>query len=266
MAKTEQTPGVPGRPQGFLRGSHFLGVPILLVVVMSLSGCVTPAEFEKLRVKVVKLERGGTVKPGSPEAQQRLAELGADLERISKEIKQLSGRVEVAEHQAGVALKEAQTARTQVARLAVSGVEPAESEGPPPVEGEDSEEVARYRAAYEAWRKDDYQVCIDRFRAFLQNYEQSPYADDAAYWLADCYFKRGDFKTSVLRFDDVVARYPTGNKAADALYRQGEALLRLGPNYSKAAGKAFERVVREYPDSARVPEARRQLELLGSQG
>jgi tol-pal system protein YbgF len=98
----------------------------------------------------------------------------------------------------------------------------------------------------------------------LQTYPDSAYADDAAYWMADCYFKRGDFKTAVLRFDDVVARYPTGNKAADALYRQGEALLRLGPGFGKAAGKAFERVLTEYPDSARAPEAKRQLDLLKS--
>jgi TolA-binding protein len=61
-----------------------------------------------------------------------------------------------------------------------------------------------------------------------------------------------------------VARYPTGNKAPDALYRQGEALLRLGPGYGKAAGKAFERVIAEYPDSARAQEARKQLDLLGA--
>ena len=82
--------------------------------------------------------------------------------------------------------------------------------------------------------------------------------------MADCYFKQRDYKTAILRFDDVVARYPTANKAADALYRQGEALLRLGPGYAKAAGRAFERVINEYPDSARVAEAKRHLELLGS--
>jgi TolA-binding protein len=80
--------------------------------------------------------------------------------------------------------------------------------------------------------------------------------------MADCYFKRGDFKTAILRFDDVVARYPDGKRAPDALYRQGESLLRLGPRYGKAAGKAFERVVQEYPNSDRSIEAREQLELL----
>jgi tol-pal system protein YbgF len=124
--------------------------------------------------------------------------------------------------------------------------------------------IEAYRAAYAAWRNDDTQACIDQFRQFLQTKASSPFADDASFWMADCYFKQGDYKTAILRFDDVVSRYPTGNKAADALYRQGEALLRLGPGYTKAAGKAFERVLREYPESDRAIEARRQLEILGT--
>ena len=98
----------------------------------------------------------------------------------------------------------------------------------------------------------------------MQTYASSTYAENASYWMADCYFKRGDYKTAVLRFDDVVARYPTGKRAPDALYRQGEALLHLGSGYGRAAGKAFERVIQEYPDSARAPEAKKQLKLLGS--
>lgn len=124
--------------------------------------------------------------------------------------------------------------------------------------------IEAYRSAYAAWRNDDTQACIDQFRQFLQTNASSPFADDASFWMADCYFKQGDYKTAILRFDDVVSRYPTGNKAADALYRQGEALLRLGPGYTKAAGKAFERVLREYPESDRAIEARRQLEILGT--
>ena len=124
--------------------------------------------------------------------------------------------------------------------------------------------IEAYRSAYAAWRNDDTEACIDQFRQFLQTNASSPFADDAAFWMADCYFKQGDYKTAILRFDDVVSRYPKGNKAADALYRQGEALLRLGPGYTKAAGKAFQRVLREYPESDRAVEARRQLEILGT--
>ena len=123
-----------------------------------------------------------------------------------------------------------------------------------------------YRDARAAWRVGDLEACIDRFREFLQTYPASDHADDAAYWMADCHYREGDYKAAVLRFADVVQRYPAGDKAADALYRQGEALLRLGPKYGSAAETAFERLIDEYPDSPRVAEARRQLELLGPGG
>ena len=127
---------------------------------------------------------------------------------------------------------------------------------------ETQEELASYKAARSKWSHSDWEACVDRLGEFLQTYPSSVYADDAAYWRADCYFQQGNYKKAILRFDDVVARYPNGNKAADALYREGEALLRLGPAYNTAARKAFERVLAEYPDSDRAAEASQQLELL----
>jgi tol-pal system protein YbgF len=255
-----------------------LALPMLALA----TGCVTVAEFRKLDRDVQDMKRGG-VGGGSGE---RLAELAAQVDSLEREVAGLEGRLEVAEHDVETALREARSARAEAASSearaaaertatpatpetdANAAPAPAAPEKPSGAVGlEDasgSAEVEAYRSAYAAWRSGDPQACIDRFRNFLQTYADSAYADDAAYWMADCYFKYGDYKTAVLRFDDVVARYPTGNKAADALYRQGEALLRLGPGYGKAAGKAFERVLREYPDSARAPEAKRQLDLLGS--
>jgi tol-pal system protein YbgF len=253
------------------------GIAVLALVGGPLAtGCVTIAEHRKLERDVIDLKRGSGAGGSSGE---RLADLSAQVESLEQQIARLEGRLEVAEHNVEAAMREARAARAEASsaapRASKSGVVTAdevESRGGAPESatasqastGAASDEVRAYRAAYAAWRSGAPDACIDQFRKFLQTYADSAYADDAAYWMADCYFKDGDYKTAVLRFDDVAARYPTGNKAADALYRQGEALLRLGPGYGKAAGKAFERVLREYPDSARAPEAKRQLELLGS--
>jgi len=132
--------------------------------------------------------------------------------------------------------------------------------------GASGEEVQAYRAAFAAWQRNDTDACIDQFRRFLNSYPSSIYADDGAYWMADCYYKKGDYKLAVMRFDDVVARYPRGNKAADALYKHGESLVKLGPSYTKAARRAFERVTEEYPDSPRAVEAKQQIERLDGGG
>ncbi len=238
------------------------GLGAAWIAAVLLSGCVSVAEFRKLEREVLTMKRDSTLGRGS---QERVADLGAEFEALDARIAELQGRLEVVEHQASRALDEAKAARREAAEggAATPGAAPAAAGAPGGEEGATAEEVGAYREAYAAWRNGEVEACIDRFRTFLQTWGSSPYADDAAFWLADCHFKQGDYKTAILRFDDVVARYPDGEKAPEALYRQGEALLRLGPGYAKAAGKAFERVVREYPKSPRATEAKRQLELLG---
>lgn len=270
------------------RAERWAGAGLLVLLLPGLAGCVTVAEFRKLEYEVNRLKS----QDGPVGDRARVADLSAEIEGLRGEISKLEGRVEVGEHDARRALEEAQAARREAATApqvpspyppaavpgggayesgAVPGSGPAglgtsqPPPGPAPGAGRAArEELEAYRSGYDAWRTDDSAACVDRFRAFLQTYPSSAYADDAAYWMADCYFKQGDYQTAILRFDDVASRYPTSDKAAEALYRQGEALLRLGPRYGQAAEKAFERVINEYPDSRLAQDAERQLRSLGA--
>ena len=62
----------------------------------------------------------------------------------------------------------------------------------------------------------------------------------------------------------MVRVYSKGNKAADALYRQGESLLKLGPGFYDAARTVFKQVLEDYPDSDRARAAKEQLEAIGN--
>jgi tol-pal system protein YbgF len=239
---------------------RLLATALALAALPALAGCVSLAEFRKLQYEVRQMRTGGG---GAP----RLADVSSEIGEMREQIAQLQGRLEVTEHQVQEALEEAKKARLAAAQGSAAAASGAASTDPTaglPPEASASEEVRSYRAAYDAWRGNDYMTCIDRFGQFLQSFPTSQYADDASFWLADCYFKQGDLKTAILRFDDVATRYPKSEKASEALYRQGEALLKLGPNFGKAAEKAFDRVVKEYPDSRRAEDARQQLKLLGA--
>jgi tol-pal system protein YbgF len=234
----------------------------LIVGLLAWVGCATPADLRKLQNRVSDLERGSG-RGGS--AGGRVAELGAEIEQLKQAVDGLNGRIEVMEKQVQTAVEEARAARSEanaVPGAPMAGATPEAPAGGPPTGDAVSQEVQSYRDAYAKWRAADAEGCVDLFSKFLQTYPASDYADDATYWLADCYFKQGNFSAAVLRFDDVARQYPSGDKAADALYRQGEALLRMG--HGTAAGNAFEKVLRDYPTSARAPEAKRQLQLLGA--
>lgn len=219
-------------------------------------GCATVAEQRKLEYELNKMRAGSSL----AEQGKRIAELSAELDSLRAEVAELRGRVEIAEHGAQQAAEDARAARQ------ASAAAPA-PEGPTepalPTEGPASEELALYREAYDAWRTNDHAGCIDRFGRFLQSFPSSKYADDAAFWLADCHYRQGDLKTSVLRFDEVATRYPDSDKAAEALFRQGEALLQMGPQFSKAAQKAFQRVIDNYPSHKRAADARERLAIIG---
>jgi tol-pal system protein YbgF len=244
---------------------------LLLLTLPLLVGCVTVADHRKLQREVINLKHEGANR-GGPAPRERMADLAARIDVLEQEIEMLNGRLEVTEHRSDQAVREARQARQTAATQGVNN--PEGMAGAPPLAaqaGPDgsanpnialSEELVAYKAARSRWSRSDWEACVDHLGDFLQTYPSSVYADDAAYWRADCYFQQGEYKKAILRFDDVVSRYPKGNKAADALYREGEALVRMGPGFNKAAHKAFERVRAEYPDSDRAAEAQQQIELL----
>ncbi len=273
------------RAQWLGNSARFLwGCGLVLILVLS-QGCATKGDFRKLEERLLDAARKDAARPDPFE---RIAALASELDAVKNEQRRLQGQLEVAQKTADRALADSAKARESLAAeqaagsvravaaeggaLAADGAGTGEGDdaGPPDPdnlsgpEASGSSEVLAYQEALSAWRSRDPEVCIDRFRKFLQTYPASPYADDAAYWMADCHFKQGDYRVAVLRFNDVVRVYPTGNKAPDALYRQGASLLKLGPGFYDAAKTVFKQVLKEYPDSTRAKEAREQLEAIGS--
>ena len=229
-------------------------------LLVGTSGCITVAEFRKLEHEVTQQRR---IVEG-----RDVADLRADLRALRERIQTLQGRLEMAERQAGEALQEARTARGEVVELArwrptPEGNDPeGNATGQDAAGGATATELHRYREARGAGREGRWTECIDLFQDFMQRFPTSTYADEAAFGLAECNYQRGNYREAILGFETVVSQYPEGGRAPDALYRQGEALLQLGPRYVKAARRAFQRVLEEHPETPRAAEAKRRLDLL----
>jgi tol-pal system protein YbgF len=276
---------------GLMRRLRPEWIVLLLAAVMPglLLGCATQGDFLRLREQVAEHHMS---KRSSPDPFSRIAKLAADVDAMRQEIRDLQGELELARKQASDALEEARRTRLAVAQSASEAAKQSEAGGAGsgataggdgsaagapatnlggggssisrPAEAlRPDEELTGYQRALDAWRGDEFKLCIERFTGFLQTYPTSGYADDAAYWLADCTYQNDEFKRAVVRFNAVVSVYPESPKAPDALYRQGESLLKLGPKFYEAARTVFKRVQRDYPESERSVEAAQQLQRLG---
>jgi tol-pal system protein YbgF len=118
-----------------------------------------------------------------------------------------------------------------------------------------------YKNAYEKYTKGDIAGAKRDFKKFLEVYPKSKYAENAHFWLGECYFAEKKYEEAILEFDEVIKRYPKGNKVADALFRQGMAFLEMKDTTN--AKLILKEVIRRYPQSDQANRARTKLKEIG---
>jgi outer membrane protein assembly factor BamD len=73
------------------------------------------------------------------------------------------------------------------------------------------------------------------------------------------YWKREMNPAAANRLNSLVDQYPLYSKAGEALYEAGDSYSKMGPRFRKQTGEMFQRIVRDYPLSARVNDAKKRL-------
>jgi outer membrane protein assembly factor BamD len=116
----------------------------------------------------------------------------------------------------------------------------------------------------------------DECKQLLVQFPNSKFAPQAAQRLRDIqeslaehefvvgnfYWKREMNPAAANRLNALVDQYPLYSNSGEALFEAGDAYSKMGPRFRKQAGEMFARIVREYPGSGRVDDAKRRLEDL----
>ncbi|HEX2657459.1 MAG TPA: tol-pal system protein YbgF [Polyangia bacterium] len=109
-----------------------------------------------------------------------------------------------------------------------------------------------YRQALEALRAGNQPAALAGFRRFLEENPRHAYADNAQYWIGECFYDVRDYRAAEPEFRRVIERYPHGNKVPDAMLKLGFTLLASGQ--TPAGTSVLESLTRAFPkhDSARL--------------
>lgn len=75
--------------------------------------------------------------------------------------------------------------------------------------------LVMYNQGYEMYLNGKYAQAITIFREFLQNYPKDALADNAQYWIGECYYSQKMFERAIAEFKKT-ENYPDGNKIPDA--------------------------------------------------
>jgi tol-pal system protein YbgF len=147
----------------------------------------------------------------------------------------------------------------------------AASERPPSVHGDagslaaNGDERTTYNVAFDSLKAGKYEDSAQLFLSFLELYPNGVYTPNALYWLGESYYALRNFPLAEAQFRDLVARYPTHDKAAGGLLKIG--LSQYGEGKVDQAQATLEQVVSTYPgsDASRTAQDRLQSIRLGQQ-
>jgi tol-pal system protein YbgF len=115
-----------------------------------------------------------------------------------------------------------------------------------------------FAAAYGDYSRGNYDLAISEFRQYVETYPSSEMADNAQYWVGECYYSKKLLNEAVAEFDKVTLLFPKGDKVPAARFRKGVTLMEMG---QQEAGRAeLTALIRLFPRSNEAVLAKQQLE------
>jgi tol-pal system protein YbgF len=117
-----------------------------------------------------------------------------------------------------------------------------------------------YKSAYSDYINGNYDLAIQGFEQYLENYGQTDLASNAQFYIGDSYYLQKKYPEAVKAYDKCITAYPGGNKMQAAQLKKAYALLAEGQ--TSAGVRELRSLVRRYPNSKEADLARQRLRRL----
>lgn len=117
-----------------------------------------------------------------------------------------------------------------------------------------------YNTALSDFTAGQWALCIEGFNSYLRNFSRTDLADDAQWYVGECYQQDGKFGEAIDAYNRVITNYPKGDRVPDAYYKRGIALGAMGQ--TDRARESFEQLMKLFPDHDMARMAKQQLDRL----
>jgi tol-pal system protein YbgF len=186
----------------------------------------------------------------------RIEQLSLDLARISDALIALRGGAPPA------AAAEAKPAETKAPVDTPPAAKPAETGGTPPSRLPSNvapQDV--YNMAYNDYLKGNFDLAVEGFKMYKEQFPSSPLADNALYWIGECAYSQRKFEDAVNAFNELILVFPQGDKVAAAYLKKGMSFAEMGRTEEALA--AFRLLVAKFPVEEVTRIAQQKIKELG---
>lgn len=120
--------------------------------------------------------------------------------------------------------------------------------------------MVMYQRAFAIFQAKNFSDATVAFADFVRANPAHEYADNAYYWMGECYYGQTEYALAIGEFQKVPELYPGGNKVPDALLKIALSYVNL--NNPKSAERTFRQLMDAYPQSEAAGLAKKKLAKL----
>jgi len=235
-------------------------------------GCATPQETANLQQSInILFDRVQKLEDrvqGTGSQEQRVADVYSRMEELQVKVGSLNGRIE-----------EQQRQLDRMSAAGLSAPPPSYSPGPAPsaaadqapagastpepkivIKEEQDPQKALYNNTLQLYQQGNFEAARKEAQSFLAKYPKSELADNALFLVGEAYYSEKRYKEAIETYQQVLDRYPKGNKVPSALLKQAGSFQQLGD--ATAARILYERLVESHPGSPQAQLAQKELKQL----
>lgn len=102
-----------------------------------------------------------------------------------------------------------------------------------------------YNMAYSDYRKGNFELAIDGFKMYREQFPESPLVDNSLYWIGECYFSQKKYAEAIEQYNELLLNYPWGDRIPAAYLKKGISLMELRKKEESLI--VFKLLISKYP-------------------
>ncbi len=249
---------------------------LLVIGVCSVSSCATRQDVIYLHQQIknlknsmdqLALEQNKEINNTLTPLKEFQSSIAIRIDSMDVDIRSLRGDMELLNHRTDElskslkSFKIKQLKQTQEINPAdTTGLTPDNTTKSPGLNMKKINPQDEYTEAKELYDKGIYEASRKAFANFITRYPDNKLTGNSQFWLAENYFKEGNYKKSILEHQKFIDNFKQHPKIPSAYLKEGLAYYKLGDSF---AGKLIlEKLIKLFPKTKQAKAAKNKLNNL----
>lgn len=267
------------RGRSWLNGRSGLGHASLIAAGLAIGGCVSSTDIDALHDQIADVQRQAALLQQQGSSKQEVAQLEATIQRqteallkaeadmrldinsLSAQIAQLQDKLEDTNYRLAQVSQQIAATNQDLKAARTTPAVPGATGDAGPAAAATSDPETLYQTSYSDYLRGNYDLAMLGFKQYLEAFPETDLADNAIYWIGECFYRQQKFVEAIAEYDRVLKQFPRSDKTASALLKKGFSLLEQGQKKDGIA--QLQSVVKSFPSSDEANLAKQRLQSLG---